>query len=40
MKTIIINNHSKYIKELASLFSDVVILDKKNLTQDFDILFK
>jgi len=37
MKTIIINNNSKHIKELASLFSDVVILDKKNLTQDFDI---
>ena len=37
MKALIINNHSKYIKELSSLFSDVIVLDKENLTKDFDI---
>jgi len=37
MKTLIINNHSKHIKELSSLFSDVTILDKEKITKDFDI---
>jgi anthranilate/para-aminobenzoate synthase component II len=37
MKTLIINNHSNYIKELVSLFSDVVIIDKQTLTKDFNI---
>lgn len=36
MKTLIINNHSKYIKELVSSFSDVVVVDKENLTEDFN----
>lgn len=37
MKILIIDNHTKYIKELSSLFSDVTILNKENLTKDFDI---
>jgi anthranilate/para-aminobenzoate synthase component II len=37
MKTLIIDNHSKYINELSSMFSDVVILSKENLTKDFDV---
>ena len=37
MKTLIINNHSKYIAELSSIFSNVVILDKEKLNIDFDI---
>ncbi len=36
MKTLIINNKSKYIQELASLFPNVVVLDKENLTKNFD----
>ena len=37
MKTLIINNRSKYINELSSLFSNVTILNKENLTKDFDV---
>lgn len=37
MKTLVINNHSKHIKELSSLFSDVTILDKEKITKNFDI---
>lgn len=37
MKTLIINNHTKYINELSSIFSDVDIISKENLTKIYDV---
>ena len=37
MKTLLINNHSKHVEELAALFPDCVIMQKEDLTDGIDM---
>ena len=37
MQTLIINNNSKHLKELRSLFDDATIIDKSDLTNKLEI---
>ncbi len=36
MKTLLINNHSMHTEALASLFSNVTVVNREEITEDFD----
>ena len=37
MKTLLVNNHTKHLKELISLFSNTTIIEKENLKNGVDL---